>query len=154
MAVAIPIAMYVSAGIAAYSAIQQGKAASAAAHFNAMTQKSEAAQSRSEALAQSIQQQRETVLRLGAARAAAGATGGTGEGSALDLIGDIASQGELERQWIIYQGESRARGFERTAELDIMQGRAAMDAGIARGAGAALDLGAGAYQAQGRLRAS
>lgn len=146
--------MYASAAMSAASAIQQGKAASAAANYNAMIQKGEAAQARSEALAQSVQQQRQTVLRLGAARAAVGKSGGTGEGSALDVIGDMAAQGELERQWIMYQGESKARGYDRTATLDQMQGRAAMDAGIMRGAGAALDLGVRGAQAQGRLRAA
>lgn len=154
MAFAVPLLMYASAAMSAASAIQQGKAASAAANYNAMIQKGEAAQTRSDTLAQTLQQQRATVLRLGAARAAIGKTGGTGEGSALDVIGDVASQSELERQWMEYQGESKARGYERTAELDQMQGRAAMDAGILRGAGAALDLGVRGAQAQGRLKAA
>jgi len=152
VAVAAPAMLYISAGIAAYSAIKQGQAASAAATFNAIEDKQNAAQARADALALSIQTQRENVLRIGSIRAAAGAGGGTGEGSVLDVAADVAAQGELERQWAIYQGENRARGFRNTATLDTMQGKNARDAGIASAAGAALGGFGSAANAQARLR--
>lgn len=151
MAVAIPFMMYAAAAVAAVSAIKQGQAAQAAATFNAISSKQSAAQARADALAQSIQIQRDNVLRLGNIRAGAGAGGGTGEGSVLDVVADVAAQGELQRQWSIYQGESRARGFVNTANLDVMQGRNAAEAGY-MSAGTAL-LGAGqGVQAQQRLQ--
>ena len=141
MAVAIPILMYASAGIAAYGAIQQGKAQQAAATFNAITALQDGTMARSEALLQAQQTQRETVLRLGQARAAQGASGGTNEGSALDVIADIGRQGELERQFDIYKGEAKARGYTNTATLDFMQADRARDATLT-GAGTALLGGA------------
>ena len=147
MAVAIPVMMYVAAGLSAVAAIQQGKAVSAAATFNAISATQDAAAARSEALAQSLQTQRENVLRIGAIRAAAGASGGTGEGSVLDVVADAAAQGELERQFVLYQGEARARGYQRTAQLDFMQARAAREAGNINAASAAIGGGSRAYSA-------
>ena len=152
MAVAIPVMMYVAAGLSAVAAVQQGKAASAAATFNAISATQDAAAARSEALAQSIQTQRETVLRIGAIRAAGGASGGTGEGSVLDVVADVAAQSELERQFVLYKGEARARGYERTAQLDFMQARAAREAGNINAATAALGGGYKAYSAGQALR--
>jgi len=151
VAVAIPFMMYAGAAVAVFSSIKQGQAASAAANFNAAIAQQDAAQARSDALAQSIQIQRDNVLRIGSIRAAAGAGGGTGAGSVLDVAADVAAQGELERQWALYQGESRARGYKNTATLDLAQGKAAKQAGYVSAAGAALGgLGAG-LQAQDRL---
>lgn len=122
MAVAVPIAMWAMAGLAAYGAIQQGKAQQAAATFNAITSMQDATMARSEALLQAQQTHRETVLRLGTIRANQGASGGTAEGSVLDVIGDVARQGELEKQYQVWRGEARARGYVNTAELDFSSG--------------------------------
>jgi hypothetical protein len=149
MAVAVPILMYASAALAAYGAIQQGKADQAAATFNAITSMQDASMARSEALLQAQQTQRENVMRIGAIRANQGASGGTAEGSFLDVVGDVAKQGELERQYQIYRGEAAARGHTNTATLDFAQGRAANDASVTR-AGSEL-LGGGA-RATGALR--
>ena len=138
MAMAIPIMMAVGAAVSAVSAIRQGQAAQAAANYNAQIETQNAAQARSDALAQSIQVSRENLLRLGSIRAARGASGGTGAGSTLDVLADVAAQGELERQWTLYQGESRARGYTNTATLDVAQGRAARDAGVVSGISAGL----------------
>lgn len=152
MAVAIPFMMYAAAGIAAVGAVKQGQAAQAAATFNAMAAEADASQARSDALAQSMQTQRENVLRLGSMRASAGAGGGTMEGSVLDVLADTAAQGELQRQWVLYQGEARARGYRTTATLDRMQGKAAADAGLMRAGTELFSGGVGGMQAQGRLR--
>lgn len=138
MAMAIPIMMMVGVAVSAVSAIRQGQAAQAAANYNAQVDQQNAAQARSDALANSIQVSRDNLLRLGSIRAARGAGGGTGAGSTLDVLADVAAQGELERQWTIYQGESRARGHQNTATLDVAQGRAARDAGVISGVGTAI----------------
>lgn len=149
MAVALPIIMYAAAGLAAYGAIQQGKAAQAAATFNAITSMQEASMARSEALLQAQQTQRETVLRIGAIRAKQGAGGGTAEGSVLDVIADSARQGELERQYQLYKGEARAAGHENTAELDFAMGENARQASYVS---AGTELLGGSTRATGGLR--
>ena len=151
MAVAVPILMWVSAGLAAVSAIKQGQAAEAASAFNAMVQKQNAEQARSEARMQAAQTERENFLRLGAIRAAQGASGGTGEGSVLDVIADTARQGELERQFKLFQGEAAARGFTNTATLDTFQGKAAKQASVLRAGTELLGGGQSAFGAGQRL---
>jgi hypothetical protein len=101
---------------------------------------------------QAAQTERENFLRLGAIRAAQGASGGTGEGSVLDVIADVARQGELERQYKLYQGEAAARGYINTATLDTMQGRAARQAGQLRAGTELLSGAASGLQAHNRIR--
>jgi hypothetical protein len=132
--------MYAAAGLAAYSAIQQGKAQQAAATFNAITSMQDATMARSEAMLQAQQTQRETVVRLGAIRANQGASGGTAEGSVLDVIGDVARQGELEKQYQTWRGEAKARGYVNTAALDFSSGENARNASYV-GAGSELLAG-------------
>ena len=128
MAVAIPFLMMASAAVAAYGAIQQGQAAKAAGKFNEAVNAQNAEIARTNARVQAGQVQRENALRLGAIRAAAGASGGTQEGSVLDVIADVGRQGELDRQYVIYQGEAQARGYTNTASLDRMGAKAASNA--------------------------
>jgi hypothetical protein len=133
----------VSAGVSAVSSIQQGNAAKAAADFNATISMQNAEIARSDAAAQATQIERENAMRLGAIRTAQGKSGGAADtGSVLDVLGDQAAQGELEKQFAIYQGEQRARGFVNTANLDTASGKAAQKAGYMK-AGAEL-LGGGA----------
>ena len=152
MAVTVPVLLWVSAGLAAVSAIKQGQAANAASAFNAMVQKQNSEQARSEARMQSAQTERENFLRLGAIRAAQGASGGTGEGSVLDVIADTARQGELERQYKLYQGEAAARGYANTAALDTMQGQASQQAAQLRAGTELLGGAASEMSAQQKLK--
>jgi hypothetical protein len=126
MAPAIPYIMAASAAVSAIGAIQQGKAQKAAADYNAAISIQNAQIARADAAAMAQQQDRENYLRLGAIRAAQGKSGGVAnEGSVLDVLGDTAAQGELEKQNILYQGEQRARGFTNTAALDTFSGKQA-----------------------------
>jgi hypothetical protein len=136
--------MIVGTAVAAYGAYQQGQAAKASAQFNAQVANQNAQAARAQSLMQQQQQQREQYKRLGAIRAAQGASGGTMEGSALDVLGETAAQGELERQNIAYRGEMAARGYGNTASLDLFGGKQAAQAGtltaigtVAKGAGSA-----------------
>lgn len=127
IAAAAPYLAAAGAAVSAIGAIQQGQSARAAARYNAKMAEDQAAQDRYEASVQAQQKARETYQRLGAIRAAQGKSGGAADaGSVLDVIGDVASQGELERQWILRGGEISATGRENTARLDRMQGRAAV----------------------------
>lgn len=152
MAVAIPYIIAASAVVSAVGAIQQGKAAKAAADYNATISMQNAEISRSNAQAEAGQIGRENYLRLGAIRAAAGRNGGvSGEGSVLDVLGDVAAQGELEKQQAIYQGELGARGYTNTATLDRMQGKAAQTAGYMKAGTDLLGGAANAYTSYNRL---
>jgi len=146
MAAAIPFIQAGAAVIGAVNAIQQGRAAKAAADFNATINMQNAEIARSDAAGQAVQIERENALRLGAIRAAQGKSGGAADsGSVLDVLGDQAAQGELERQYAVYQGEQRARGFVNTANLDTASGKAAQKAGYMKAGAELLSGGAKAY---------
>lgn len=135
------------------SAIRQGQAAKAAADFNAAVSTQNARLVREETELQLRQQDRENYLRLGSARARAGASGGsTSEGSVLDVIGDLASQGELARQNVIYQGAMKERGFLNTATLDTFEGEAALQASKLKAGSELLQGAGGYYNANSRLK--
>jgi hypothetical protein len=152
MAAAIPYIMAASAAVAAVGAIQQGKAAKAAADYNANISIQNAQIARADAAAMAKQQDRENYMRLGAIRAAQGKSGGEiGEGSVLDVLGDVAAQGEMEKQNIIYQGEQRARGFTNTATLDTFSGRQAQKSGYLKAGSELLGGAANAGSAYYRL---
>ena len=145
MAVAVPYLVVASAAVSAYGAIRQGQAAKAASKFNAAVADQNAVIARQEARDLAMQQSRENYLRLGAIRAAQGKSGGAaGEGSVLDVIGDAASQGELQRQYILRSGELKAAGFTNTGMLDRMSGKNAQTAGYMQ-AGSALLSGGSEY---------
>ncbi|MGH8702050.1 MAG: hypothetical protein ACREVR_12880 [Burkholderiales bacterium] len=127
-----------AAAVSAYGAIQQGQAAKQQARFNADVADQNAKAARANSVMQQQQQQRETYKRLGAIRANQGASGGTMEGSALDVLGETAAQSELEKQNIAYRGELQARGHTNTATLDLMQGKQAEKSANIQAAGTLL----------------
>lgn len=152
MAAALPFVMAAGAAVSAYSAIQQGKAAKAAAQFNETVATQNADLARQEAAENARLQDRENYLRLGAIAAGQGKAGGAaGEGSVLDVLGMVAAQGEEERQQIIYAGELKARGFTNTATLDRMGGANAQRGSYLRAGSELLQGGANAYMASKRL---
>jgi hypothetical protein len=149
---AIPFIMAAGAAMSAVSAIKQGKAAKAAAEFNANMARQNAGLAREQAAKQTAQHDREQFMRIGAIRAAQGKSGGAAEGSVHDILADTAAQGELQRQEITYQGELKARGFENTATLDEMQGKNASKQGVLKAGSELLSGGADAYGAFGKLK--
>lgn len=153
MAAAIPIMMIAAAAVSAYSAIQQGKAAEAAGNYNKVINDQNAAIARSDALAQAEQAKRENYLRLGSIKAAQGKSGGeAGIGSVLDVLGDTAAQGELDRQMILYQGEQRARGYTNTGNLEQYKGEAARTTSYYKAGSELLGGAANAYGAYNGLK--
>jgi hypothetical protein len=150
MAAAVPFMMIAAAGISAATAVRQGQIAKASGNYNATINEQNAQITREETQMLARQHDREMLQRLGAIKAAQGKAGGAaGEGSVLDVLGDVAAQGELERQNIEYRGELKARGFQNTAALDRAAGRAANQGSYLR-AGAELFAGAADYGASGR----
>jgi hypothetical protein len=147
MAVAVPIIMAVTAVVGTAIAVQQAQAASKANKRNAQIMEQNAVIARNDAAVQAQQIERQNILRLGAIRTAQGKAGGeASEGSVLDVLGDVAAQGELEKQNAIYQGELRARGFSNTASLDNMAADTAKTSGYLK---AGSELLGGAAQAYG-----
>jgi hypothetical protein len=135
------IATVAGAAVSAIGQIQQGKAAKQAGEYNALTAERNALVARQQASAEATAQQREASQRLGAIRAAYGASGVTVEGSPLDVLSDSASLAELDRQTIEYKGSLRALGYEDTAALDRAQGKSAQRAGY-MGAASSVLMGA------------
>ena len=155
MAAVLPFIQVAGAVMSAVGALQQGSASRQAGDYNAQIATQNAAIARQNAADKARQADRETYLRLGSIRANQGHAGGAaGEGSVLDVIGDVAAQSELERQQIVYQGELQARGFENTATLESYSGKTKQTSGYWK-AGAELLGGAYNYtNAQERLKRS
>lgn len=111
-------ATVVSTGVAVYSAVQQGNAASDAAKYNkeVADQNAIAATQQAQQDAQ-LQSARDKQL-LGAQAAAYGASGVTSEGSPLDVLGSTASNAELSRQTLLYRGRLKAAGYNDESQLD------------------------------------
>lgn len=150
-----PVTMMVvaGAGMSAISAIQQGKAAKAAANFNAHIQRQNAEIAREQTKAQVAQHDREQVLRMGAVRASQGKSGGAAnEGSVLDILADTAAQGEIQRQDIIYRGALAERGHNNTAALDVFSGKNAERQGYLQAGSELLSGGAKAMGTMNRTR--
>lgn len=145
MAVAIPYLILAAATVSAVGAIQQGQAAKAAARYNSTISTQNAQIARSEAQTLAEQQDRENYMRLGSIRANQGKSGGASEGSVLDVIGDAASQGELQKQQIKYGGELKARDFTNSSVLDNARARQAQTSSYFQAGGDLLAGGAGAY---------
>lgn len=153
MAAALPFIMAAGAVISAIGAIQQGQATKAAADFNSKVNEQNAQIARQNANDQAAQAERERYLRLGAIKAAAGASGGSsGTGSVLDVLADTAAQGELEIQQIRYRGELAARGYTNTATLDTYSGETAQRTSYFKAGSELLSGGSKAYSAYGSLK--
>lgn len=152
MAAAVPYLVAASAVVSAVSAIRQGNAAEAAASFNARVAEQNAEASRAQARQQAQQIDRDNYMRLGAIRAAQGKSGGeAGQGSVLDVLGDVAAQGELEKQNAIYGGEMAARGYTNTASLERTSGGTALIGGYMKAGTELLSGGFNSYTAYNKL---
>lgn len=151
MAAAVPFMMVAGAAMSAMSALQQGKAAKAAAEYNASLAAQNAEAARDQTILQVRQADRESYLRLGAVRAAQGASGGKEAGSVLDVIADTASQNEVQRQDIVYRGALAQRGYTNTAALDRFSGDTAQTGSYLTAGSELLQGGGRAYGAMKRV---
>lgn len=89
-----------------------------------------AASARARAAAEAERARRDTRRRLGAIRAAAGASGITLSGSTIDVLADQAAEEELNRLIIIFGGEVQARESELRARAIEREGRSALIGGF------------------------
>ena len=131
----------ISTAVSVVGALRQGSAESDTAKYNAQVAMRNAEISRQQAKAEAAQIERTNRLRIGTIIANVGGSGITMEGSALEVLGDVVSQGELDRQQALYRGEIRAIGYEDTSYLERQRSKDARTAGYFR-AGSALFKGA------------
>ena len=155
MAAALPFLMVAGSVMSAIGSLQQGQAAKQASEYNATIATQNAAIARQNAADKAHQADRETYLRLGSIRANQGAAGGAaGEGSVLDVIGDVAAQSELEHQQIVYQGELQARGYQNTATLETYSANTKQSSSYWKAGSELLSGGYNYYSAQDKLKRS
>ena len=129
--------------LSAVGMLRQGNAAYAAGNYNAQIAQENAGIAIEQSQADAVQVARAKTLALGAMRANISASGGqVSGGTFLDVIGDTATQYELQKQQTLYQGKLAARGYTNTANMDIYQGKEARTAGRLAAAGALLQGGA------------
>ena len=138
MAAVVPFIPYIAAAFTAVSAIQQGNAARETGEYNAAIAERNAGIARDQANADAEAQGRFARQKIGAARAAYGASGVTLEGSPIDVLAMSASNAELDRLNILHAGEIKAMGYRDTAQLDRMKGEAAQSKGYGDAASAIL----------------
>lgn len=152
MAVAAAVVVAIAAVVGAAVAVRQGNAAKAATRYNVKVNEQNSLIAKQEAADLATQHDKETYMRLGAIRAAQGKSGAdSGAGSVLDVIGQVAAESELERQYIVYRGALGERQFVNTARLDQISGDQAATSGYMK-AGQELLAGSGAsYKAYDNL---
>lgn len=132
----------VSAGVGAYSAVEQGNAADDAAKRNAKAQNTNARVAAEQAQYAAERQRSENRRRLGMQRAAGAKNGiDLSGGSFQDVLMDTAVQGEMDALASIYQGRATAAAYQSSARNSILEGNAAQRAGNLR-AGSTLLSGA------------
>lgn len=116
--------------MSAGGSILQGQAQGKAYDFNASVERQQGNVALDQSYVQARQTQDQIARRSGQAKSAFGAAGVVGTtGSALHVLNDIASEGEMARQLQLYQGRVTAFGHEQQSDADIAQGSAAKTAG-------------------------
>lgn len=131
------------AAVSAVGSIRAGNDQAAASKYNALVEDQNAVAARQQAGAAAEQKDNEVTRRLADARAAFAASGvDPNSGTPLDVMADSASQGELSKRLLLYQGDLTARGLGSQANLDRITGKNAQTAGYISAAGTLL-TGAG-----------
>jgi hypothetical protein len=121
--------MAVATAVTAYGQYQAGKAQEAAYEYNAKVQEQNAKVAQDKA-AYEADKQAQRVRRLNATQRAAYAASGINlSGSALDLMEDSTTQGEMDRLAILYGGNVEAANARNEATLARFQGKSAAAAG-------------------------
>ena len=103
--------------------LSEGKQAKRAEEFNAATMESEARIARQQGGAREEQQRRRAREFMGTQRAAAGQAGVGLGGSIADVLGDSASEAELDALNIRYETNLQALGMENNAAITRWRGK-------------------------------
>lgn len=120
----------------AVGAINQGYATQEAEQYNATLAQQQAQTAIQTSQEQAQQVQYQTHQTVGQQVANAGASGvDPNQGSPLSVMSDTATQGELNRQLTLWQGQSQAVSLQNQAAQDIYAGNQAVNAGYANAFG-------------------
>lgn len=132
------VALLVSAGLGAYSAITTASAQSRAEEANAAAAEASAKQEDAEASFNAERIRSRNRRALAAQKAAQGASGAAISGTALDVRTDSATQGELDALAALYEGETRRVSLLQESQASRQAARDARRQGILGAAGSAL----------------
>ena len=126
-----------------YGAYSGGQVQQQGAYYNAGVMQQRGQIAIAQAGERAAIQQTITGRSLGEQKAQAGASGvDANQGSPLAVMADTASQGELQRQLLLYQGQMENFADQQQAQLDIASGNAAATAGTNSAVGTLLTGGA------------
>lgn len=153
MAVALPwIGLALTAvgtGVAVKSSLDQAKAAEEAGDFNAKVAENNAKVEQDKAQLEAQQLRRRNLVMLGRQRAAFAKSGVNLSGSALDVMFDSETQGELDVQSALWGGNLGANFYRSRGQLARLEGQNAATAARYGAASTALTgLGQGVSQYQ------
>ena len=125
--VALPIMAKIAAAasiastvVSAGAAHSQGKSQQKIAEYNAQQIEAKGKAEQAEAIQEAKNEARKRDLMLSRARAVGAASGG---GIDIDLMGDIAEEGELNKQTIIWSGEEARAGRSAQAATARFEGK-------------------------------
>ena len=128
-------------GLGAFGALQEGRATSRAAEFNARIADQQARQERQSAAAEARDYRRGENRKLASSTAARGASGVTGAGSPLLVDEATVREIALGSSRLKYAGDVRAKRLEDEAELYRMRGKSARRAGYLNAGSSILSSG-------------
>ena len=126
------------AAVGVVSSLSQAQQQKSAAKYNEKLAENQAVGARQEAAAAANRQQRQSAKTIGTMQASYAASGVSTEGSPLEVLEESARNAELDRLTILWNGESRAQGYQNTAELERSRGKNAMASGYLSAAGSAM----------------
>lgn len=132
LAVTVGDAFTVISGLAgALGSISQANAQADANEYNAQVSERNAQYARQEAEAEAERTRRENQRRVGQAAAQYGKAGVVlSEGSPLEVLGDISSEGELDAMIQQYKGERQGQYYDSEAEINRRKAKDARSAGL------------------------
>jgi hypothetical protein len=131
MAAILPYVIAASTVFSATGALQAGAAQKQAADFAAQQAEQAAGQSRASAQRRAEEERRQARFIGSRARAVAGASGaGVSDPTVVNLLGDIAGEGEYRALTALFQGEDAGRVLETDAMLRRFEGGQAKKASM------------------------
>lgn len=121
----------ISSGVSAIGSIVGGQRQATADRYNADLASTEATIARQQSVAEATQVQQNARRQIGAAITAAGASGvDPNQGSPVNVVSDLAQQGELSRQLALYRGSLRGISLDSKAAMLRYNAGQAEDGGV------------------------
>lgn len=118
MATAALIVGAIGTAVSAYGAYEQSQATANAEKFNAQVQSNNEAAALAQGQLQAKQDARNAALAAGTIEANQGASGGRMDGSALDVLGDVSTQWNLQQQSDKENAALKGMGYANSATAD------------------------------------